>query len=129
VCPNYRITDWTKAKVVWLDQDHLDCAGCGQLRKHPRLYTGCDREEIYCMKGITEKMVLEKFFDGNFGEITKPLDPSRIFSYAPDAFPIVQEIECIDKQIIQPNTKEYRERLYSQIKNFREVNSPFGYTA
>jgi len=71
-CPNYRIHDWSKAKVVWINEDELKCAGCHHKAPPPRSHTVCVESKIYCLENITEEMV-ETVFDGEFGNITKPL--------------------------------------------------------
>ncbi len=72
ICPNYRITDWTKAKAIWLDQDVLECAGCHHLRSAPRTHTECDKDRIHCIERITVDMVLDVFYNKKFGKVTKP---------------------------------------------------------
>lgn len=66
--PAYRIHDWSKARVVWLNQDELDCAGCHHLRDAPRGFTQCDRDKTYCLDLITTDLVIWEFENGNYEE-------------------------------------------------------------
>jgi hypothetical protein len=76
-CPNYRIHDWSKARVLWLDEEKLACAGCHHKLPAPRCQTDCNKEKIHCLDGITEEMVFESFY-GAPGKITKPLSNEKL---------------------------------------------------
>ena len=67
VYPGYRIHDWSKAKVVWLTQEQIPCAGCHHFRDAPSTYCQCPGDND-CMKNITVDMVLDSFFNRDFGE-------------------------------------------------------------
>jgi len=63
--PGVRVHDWSRAKVVWLDQEQLPCAGCHHLRPAPNACTECDK--LYCLDRITDKMVLDCYYNQPFG--------------------------------------------------------------
>lgn len=56
-CPNFRIYDWSIARVLWKNTDELSCAGCHHRRKEGRTYTKCDREKIYCLDWSVEEVI------------------------------------------------------------------------
>lgn len=76
-CPNYRIHDWDKAKVVWLDKTELECAGCHHTRPSPRFYTECDKDHVHCLENISMKLLIDTFVKKKFGEKTIPICKER----------------------------------------------------
>jgi len=57
--PQYRIHDWDKATVVWLND--LECAGCHHKLPAPRTFTECNKDKIYCCENITIDLLIDKF--------------------------------------------------------------------
>lgn len=66
-CPNFRIHDWARAKVLWKNTDELSCAGCHHRRKAPRNFTECDRYTIDCLDWTVEE-VIESFETAKFND-------------------------------------------------------------
>ena len=66
IYPGYRIHDWSKAKVIWLDQSVIPCAGCHHLRPSPRTFTQCEGG-IDCLTKITEQQILDCYYNQDFG--------------------------------------------------------------
>ena len=59
--PHYRIHDWDKATVVWLNHHELECAGCHHKKKAPVTFSQCERDKIYCLENITLDRVINTF--------------------------------------------------------------------
>jgi GT2 family glycosyltransferase len=72
-CPNFRIHDWSKARVVWRNQDELHCAGCHHLTDEPVVFTKCYRDKHYCLDGISLNEVITAFEHGAYNQPTKPV--------------------------------------------------------
>ena len=56
-CPNYRIYDWSRARVLWKNVDELSCAACHHRRCIPCGRTVCSRDKVYCMDWSVEEVI------------------------------------------------------------------------
>lgn len=56
-CPNFRIHDWSRARVLWKNIDELPCAACHHRRRIPCNRTTCSRDKIYCLDWTVEEVI------------------------------------------------------------------------
>lgn len=56
-CPNLRIHDWTRARVMWKNVDELPCAGCHHRRRIPCTKTECMYDNCYCLDWSVEEVI------------------------------------------------------------------------
>ena len=58
ICPNFRIHDWSKARVMWKNIDQLSCAGCHHRRLAPHFITECDNINRHeCMAWSVQEVI------------------------------------------------------------------------
>ncbi|MBE6095221.1 MAG: glycosyltransferase family 9 protein [Schwartzia succinivorans] len=56
-CPNFRIYDWSRARVMWKNVDELPCAACYHRRMIPCREPQCHWETVRCLDWSVEEVI------------------------------------------------------------------------
>lgn len=56
-CPNYRIYDWSRARVMWKNVDELPCAACYHRRMIPCRKAECHWDKVRCLDWSVEEVI------------------------------------------------------------------------
>lgn len=56
-CPNFRIYDWSRARVMWKNVDELPCAACYHRRMLPCREPKCHWDTVRCMDWSVEEVI------------------------------------------------------------------------
>lgn len=57
ICPNFRIYDWSRARVMWKNVDELPCAACYHRRMIPCREPKCHWDTVRCMDWTVEEVI------------------------------------------------------------------------
>lgn len=56
-CPNLRIHDWSRARVMWKNTNELSCAACFHRRRIPCKQVVCIYEECFCLAWTEQDLI------------------------------------------------------------------------